>query len=63
MWISNRSLCFLAFLPKYSVKESEDRQWHRAMEYVGAVSELSYLSQLVIMLYEDPTKDGNSDER
>ncbi|CAG0918637.1 unnamed protein product [Notodromas monacha] len=45
------------------VDESEDKQWNRAMEYVGAVSELSYLSQLVIMLYEDPTKEPESDER
>lgn len=39
----------------------KDEQWHRAMDYVGAVSELNYLSQIVIMLYEDPTKDPTSD--
>ena len=33
------------------------------MDYVGAVSELNYLSQIVIMLYEDPTKDPTSDSR
>lgn len=27
------------------------------------VSELNYMSQVVIMLYEDPTKDPSSDER
>ena len=26
------------------------------MEYVSAVSELNYMTQVVIMLYEDPTK-------
>merc|ERR1712008_629028 len=36
---------------------------HRAMDYVGAVSELNYLSQIVIMLYEDPTKDPTSESR
>ncbi|XP_069998717.1 inositol hexakisphosphate and diphosphoinositol-pentakisphosphate kinase 2 isoform X5 [Penaeus vannamei] len=41
----------------------KDEQWHRAMDYVGAVSELNYLSQIVIMLYEDPTKDPTSDSR
>lgn len=33
------------------------------MDYIGAVSELNYLSQIVIMLYEDPTKDPSSDNR
>ncbi|XP_042888089.1 inositol hexakisphosphate and diphosphoinositol-pentakisphosphate kinase 2-like isoform X4 [Penaeus japonicus] len=41
----------------------KDEQWHRAMDYVGAVSELNYLSQIVIMLYEDPTKDPTSGDR
>jgi len=26
------------------------------MEYVNSVSELNYMTQIVIMLYEDPTK-------
>ena len=34
-----------------------DEQWCRAMEYVSLVSELNYMTQIVIMLYEDPTKD------
>lgn len=33
------------------------------MEYVSAVSELNYMSQVVIMLYEDPTKDPLSESR
>ncbi|KAL0268243.1 UNVERIFIED_CONTAM: hypothetical protein PYX00_010269 [Menopon gallinae] len=41
----------------------KDEQWKRAMEYVSMVSELNYMSQIVIMLYEDPTKDPTSDER
>ncbi|XP_055711865.1 inositol hexakisphosphate and diphosphoinositol-pentakisphosphate kinase isoform X22 [Phlebotomus papatasi] len=40
-----------------------DEQWRRAMEYVSMVSELNYMSQIVIMLYEDPTKDPCSEER
>ncbi|XP_074035912.1 inositol hexakisphosphate and diphosphoinositol-pentakisphosphate kinase isoform X13 [Leptinotarsa decemlineata] len=40
-----------------------DEQWRRAMEYVSTVSELNYMSQIVIMLYEDPTKDPSSEER
>ncbi|KAF2893733.1 hypothetical protein ILUMI_12427 [Ignelater luminosus] len=40
-----------------------DEQWHRAMEYISMVSELNYMSQVVIMLYEDPTKDPCSEER
>ena len=41
----------------------KDEQWRRAMEYVSMVSELNYMSQIVIMLYEDPTKDPSSEER
>ncbi|XP_035709116.1 inositol hexakisphosphate and diphosphoinositol-pentakisphosphate kinase isoform X5 [Folsomia candida] len=41
----------------------QDEQWNRAMEYVSAISELNYLTQIVIMLYEDPTKDIHSEER
>lgn len=40
-----------------------DEQWRRAMEYVSMVSELNYMSQIVVMLYEDPTKDPCSEER
>jgi len=35
-----------------------DEQWTRAMEYVNSVAELNYMTQIVIMLYEDPTKVG-----
>ncbi|XP_034484301.1 inositol hexakisphosphate and diphosphoinositol-pentakisphosphate kinase [Drosophila innubila] len=40
-----------------------DEQWRRAMDYISMVSELNYMSQIVIMLYEDPTKDPISEER
>ena len=33
------------------------------MEYVSLVSELNYMTQVVIMLYEDLTKEVSSDER
>ncbi|XP_047738124.1 inositol hexakisphosphate and diphosphoinositol-pentakisphosphate kinase isoform X2 [Hyalella azteca] len=45
------------------IDATKDEQWSRAMEYVGSVSELNYLSQIVIMLYEDPTKDPSSENR
>ncbi|CAG9837446.1 unnamed protein product [Diabrotica balteata] len=45
------------------VDVKKDEQWRRAMEYVSCVSELNYMSQIVIMLYEDPTKDPCSEER
>ena len=44
-------------------QQNKDDQWQRAMEYVSRVSELNYMTQVVIMLYEDPTKDASSDER
>lgn len=40
-----------------------DEQWKRSMEFLSAISELNYLSQIVIMLYEDPTKEPISDDR
>lgn len=40
-----------------------DYQWKRAMDYVSMVSELNYMSQIVVMLYEDPTKDQMAEER
>ncbi|XP_071034280.1 inositol hexakisphosphate and diphosphoinositol-pentakisphosphate kinase isoform X5 [Parasteatoda tepidariorum] len=56
-WPEPCSLC--SCLPE----DIEDEQWRRAMEYVSAVSELNYMTQVVIMLYEDPTKDISSEER
>jgi len=35
---------------------NKDQQWARAMEYVNGVPELNYMTQIVIMMYEDPTK-------
>ncbi|XP_026956286.1 inositol hexakisphosphate and diphosphoinositol-pentakisphosphate kinase 2 isoform X13 [Orcinus orca] len=43
--------------------ESKDEQWKRAMDYLNVVSELNYMTQIVIMLYEDPNKDLSSEER
>ncbi|KAK2178602.1 hypothetical protein NP493_538g05035 [Ridgeia piscesae] len=45
------------------VDTEKDQQWARAMEYINCVSELNYMTQIVIMLYEDPTKDVQSEER
>lgn len=42
---------------------AKDEQWKRAMDYISAISELNYLTQIVIMLYEDQTKDPTSDDR
>ncbi|XP_065579240.1 inositol hexakisphosphate and diphosphoinositol-pentakisphosphate kinase-like isoform X3 [Artemia franciscana] len=43
--------------------DDKDEQWGRAMEYVSRISELSYLTQIVIMAYEDTTKDPASHDR
>lgn len=37
-------------------QEENDQQWKRAMDYLSAVSELNYMTQIVIMLYEDNNK-------
>ncbi|XP_077203817.1 inositol hexakisphosphate and diphosphoinositol-pentakisphosphate kinase 2 isoform X4 [Paroedura picta] len=43
--------------------ESKDEQWKRAMDYLNVVSELNYMTQIVIMLYEDPNKELSSEDR
>lgn len=46
-------LCFL-------LQEETDWQWRQAMDYLSAVSELNYMTQIVIMLYEDNDKVGGA---
>jgi len=43
--------------------EGVQEQWNRAMEFIGQVPELNYLTQIVIMLYEDPNQPVDSKER
>ncbi|XP_017650885.1 inositol hexakisphosphate and diphosphoinositol-pentakisphosphate kinase 1 isoform X8 [Nannospalax galili] len=43
--------------------ETQDTQWQRALAYLSAISELNYMTQIVIMLYEDNTRDPLSEER
>ncbi|XP_036094801.1 inositol hexakisphosphate and diphosphoinositol-pentakisphosphate kinase 1 isoform X8 [Rousettus aegyptiacus] len=43
--------------------ETQDAQWQRALNYLSAISELNYMTQIVIMLYEDNTQDPLSEER
>ncbi|XP_056600148.1 inositol hexakisphosphate and diphosphoinositol-pentakisphosphate kinase 1 isoform X6 [Triplophysa dalaica] len=45
------------------LNEEKDQQWKRAMDYLAAVSELNYMTQIVIMLYEDNNKDPSTEER
>ncbi|KAL5105426.1 Inositol hexakisphosphate and diphosphoinositol-pentakisphosphate kinase 2 [Taenia crassiceps] len=42
---------------------STDEQWKRAMDYVSTVPELNYLSQVVIMIYEDPTVEPKTEKK
>jgi len=53
----------LTVLTHGGLVDGQDEQWMRALEYVSLVSELNYMTQIVIMLYEDPTKESTSDER
>ncbi|CAI5665546.1 unnamed protein product [Oreochromis niloticus] len=45
------------------LNEEKDQQWKQAMDYLSAVTELNYMTQIVIMLYEDNNKDPSSEER
>lgn len=49
-WKLNLSFCLCLW------QEEKDQQWKRAMDYLSAVSELNYMTQIVIMLYEDNNK-------
>lgn len=40
-----------------------DKQWQRAMRFLSSVAEYNYMTQLVIMLYEDPNKELTSEKR
>lgn len=42
------------------LQEATDWQWRQAMDYLSAVSELNYMTQIVIMLYEDNDKVGGA---
>jgi len=59
----HQTFTLVTSFPLPACQANNDEQWSRAMDYVGSVSELNYLSQIVIMLYEDPTKDLSSDNR
>ncbi|XP_032379537.1 inositol hexakisphosphate and diphosphoinositol-pentakisphosphate kinase 2 isoform X7 [Etheostoma spectabile] len=43
--------------------DEKDQQWKQAMDYLSAVTELNYMTQIVIMLYEDNNKEPSSEER
>ena len=58
LFISFPKLSIIYIYISFSLQPVKDEQWARAMEYVNAVSELNYMTQIVIMMYEDPTKVG-----
>jgi len=46
------------------LEDKDDSQWETALQYLSTVPELNYLTQIVIMLYEDPSiSDLNSEKR
>lgn len=47
---------YYCFISSVSVQEQKDEQWKQAMDYLSAVTELNYMTQIVIMLYEDNNK-------
>lgn len=42
---------------------AEDPQWQQAIQTCSTVSELDFLSQIVILLYENPSKEQGAEER
>ena len=41
-----------------SMQEEKDGQWKQSMDFIGACAELNYMSQIVLMMFEDPAKVG-----
>lgn len=52
------SLALILHLLVFAHQEEKDQQWKQAMDYLSAVTELNYMTQIVIMLYEDNNKVG-----
>lgn len=46
-----------------SLQAASDEQWRHSMNYIETISELNYLTQIVIMLYEDSSEEENSERR
>ncbi len=44
-------------------EDEYDEQWKTAIGFLNRIPELNYLTQIVIMLYEDPNVEANSDKR
>ncbi|XP_057315055.1 inositol hexakisphosphate and diphosphoinositol-pentakisphosphate kinase 2-like isoform X2 [Hydractinia symbiolongicarpus] len=44
-------------------KDMTDSQWEYALEHLNHVSEFNYLTQIVLMQYEDPSADPLSEDR
>ncbi|BFZ18674.1 hypothetical protein BsWGS_21714 [Bradybaena similaris] len=43
--------------------EEKDEQWKRSIDFIGACAELNYMSQIVLMMFEDPAQNEDSDDR
>ncbi|CAD5124435.1 DgyrCDS12718 [Dimorphilus gyrociliatus] len=44
-------------------KNKNDEQWQRSMNFISEISELNYMTQIIIMVYEDRTKELQSEGR
>ncbi|KAL4224183.1 Inositol hexakisphosphate and diphosphoinositol-pentakisphosphate kinase 2 [Mactra antiquata] len=44
-------------------EETKDEQWKKAMEFLSTTPELNYMTQINIMMFEDPSKEPGSPEK
>ncbi|XP_053375190.1 inositol hexakisphosphate and diphosphoinositol-pentakisphosphate kinase 2-like isoform X6 [Mercenaria mercenaria] len=44
-------------------EEVKDEQWKKAMDFLSTTPELNYMTQINIMMFEDPSKDVGSPEK
>ena len=49
--IEKKFICFFLIL-----KEVKDEQWKKAMDFLSTTPELNYMTQINIMMFEDPSK-------
>ena len=44
----------------FLMKENADEQWEKALDFINNTPELNYMTQIIIMMFEDPSKVSKS---
>lgn len=47
---------YLLSIVIYVVQENAEEQWRKALDFINNTPELNYMTQIIIMMFEDPSK-------